>query len=136
MSITVNNMDDLRKVYLHDALFAGFEYDYKTRQIQMVCENRFAGKVHNLVFDNVISCKMQSCEFYSDDNTIMGHSVEKISHILDDLNAQKGEIPYLHRNSQLGKGIKFIVVEFELISGDTLEIICESVDHTETELKK
>ena len=136
MRINIENMDILRKVYLHDALFAGFTYDYKVRQIRMVCVNHFTRKLHELVFNNVVSSDLQSCCFYGDDNTIIGHSVQKTSPTLDKLYAKKEESTWVYNQSYLGKGAEFIAVEFELISGDTLEIICESVDHTETELSK
>ena len=86
------------------------------------------------MFNDVISSTLQSCEFWhpSPDVYYMWTKDESPTmEKLRELQAKEGD-----SLTRLGGNAEYIIVMIQLISGDTLEIICESVDHTETELKK
>ena len=134
MKINSENKDVLNKIYLHDAIFTGFTYDYAERQIKIVCENRCTGKLHELAFENVISSVLQSCEFWGPSPEVYGMWTEEKSSVLEKLYEQQLAEDPMWVYSQMKKDNNYIIAVIQLISGDKLEIICESVDHTESEL--
>lgn len=135
MRFVYENREELDKEYLHDGVFEGYQYHYEKRQIEMSCIDGFFTKRIHLVFNNVIFSEMQSCEFWGSCARIyeIWHEDEsfQMKYLQDILKSDKNKYDI----NQLTEGIDFIQVKIQIISGDTLFIICESLDWTEEELK-
>ncbi len=135
MRFVYRNRHELDKMYLHDGIFEGYYYNYEKRQVKMSCIDGFYSKRVHLVFNNVVFSEMQSCEFWYPTARIYaiwhedeGRQMKYLQDILE-LNKEKYDI------NQLTEGIDFIQVKLQILSGDTLFVICESLDWTEEELK-
>lgn len=136
MRFTYENRDQLDKQYIHDSFFEGFYYDYEKRQISFSCMDGLFEKRINLLFDNVIFTEMQSCEFWGPGNSIyaMWHEEDthQMRHLKDTANLNKGK----YDDSFFTDEKKYIQIQIQLNSGDSLLIICESMEWNEKSLNK
>lgn len=133
MIFNYSNRYEINDLYVHDSLFKGYSYDYQKRQITFSCENHYLKKSFNFEFSNVIFSKLQSCCFWGA-NCFYIYDIE-LKENTDDFKQLmniKNIKPDWFKHSYLDKNnIKYITVEILLNSGDTLLIICESVNLTE-----
>lgn len=131
-----NNKEMIDELYIHDSVYEGFQYDYDERQVTLVCKNYYLNKTYNFKFLNVIFCKLQSCCFWGCNGFYIHHmELKDDADDLENLMSIKDTKPDWYEHSALDKGIKYICVEFLINSGDTLLIICESIDLTEIEFE-
>lgn len=125
MHITSSNKQQFDVYHYHDAWFHGFNYDYYNRTITFNMEDAWKYDHFDFVFNNVIFFEVQSCTFW-------GGSVDLYDAWIRD------ELPELDKlydlpdnrfgNSALDSNIEYIGIELKVKSGDTILIICESVD--------
>ena len=132
MYFDYSNRKDLEEICVHDSVFYGFEYNYSEKQIKFNCDYSFERTNHSFVFNNVIFLNVQTCFFWCDGGSnILWLSVEDDSVYMDELYRLKAKNEPCY-NSCLDKDISYLQLEFQLNSGDTIFIICESVDVEET----
>lgn len=131
MYFNYSNRKDLESIYIHDSVYYGFEYNYSEKQIKFSCDNAYYNTNHLFIFNNVIFFNVQGCRFWSNLSNFTGFSVEEDSVYMDELYRLKAKNEPCY-NSCLDKDISYLQLEFELNSGDTFFIICESVDVEET----
>lgn len=132
MRINYSNKEVLDEQYMHDSEFTGFSYEYDTRQIRFSCENWYMKKISHLLFKNVAYCESQSCGFWGKDiKRIYWVSVDDSPEAMERLRKlqeeKKDRFPSFIESGQ------FLQVLIELISGDTLLIICEELEFEEEE---
>lgn len=132
-----NNKEEFDKIYLHDAIFEGFNYDYDKREICFTCKHYDTNKIYNFKFHNVIYSKLQSCSFWNGGNSVYDiYSTEmpdEFTQLIQDIQnnaAINFEVSYLNR------GITYIAIETTINSGDTLLIVCENVEVSKSELNE
>lgn len=89
MRITCANKQQLDEIYIHDALFDGFSYDYERRTIGMVCSKPWEYWRVSLCFENVIFFSHQSCDFWGRGENVMWLSVVENPEALQKLLAKQ-----------------------------------------------
>ena len=131
MIINASNKEiiNTRAVYIHDSIFTGFIYDYRNRQLDFTCENFYYKVRHTFVFKNVVLINMQSCSFWHSGRNILDMSSKNDSSQLEELIELQNQHQDLFQGSYLDRGIPYIIVEILINSGDTLQIVCESIDY-------
>lgn len=134
MLFDYSNKALLNDIYVHDADFTGFTYDYKNREIKLQCRNDFLEKMQSFVFHNVIVSKMQSCAFWGNGYNFYDMSTVDPAPELDALYKRLHENETIYKNTYLNGDTHYIGVEFIVNSGDELLIVCESVEYTEETL--
>lgn len=132
MYFDYSNRKDLEEICVHDSVFYGFEYNYAKKQIKFNCDYSFNMTKTSFVFNNVIFFNVQSCKFWGTAINILWLNVEDESSYMNELNKVQTENAENYKYSSLDKGISYLQLEFQLNSGDTNFIICESVDAEET----
>lgn len=133
MYFDYSNRKDLEEICVHDSVFYGFEYNYSEKQIKFNCDYSFERTNHSFVFNNVIFFNVQTCFFWCVGGpNILWLSVKDESSYMDELNKVQTENEKLYKYSCLDRDICYLQLEFQLNSGDTIFIICESVDVEET----
>lgn len=128
MIINCRNSKIIDNIYIHDSIFSGFSYNYKSREIFLECEQRYLNKRFRFLFHNVILCNMQSCSFWHGGNSILDISLEESSSQMNELIEIQNQHKELYKGSYLDQGISYLQIKFEINSGDILFIICESFD--------
>ncbi len=126
MHITSLNKNQFESFHYHDAWFQGFNYDYANRTITFSMEDSWVYSHFDLVFNNVIYFEAQSCTFWGGSEDLYDAYVRDELPELDklyELNDKNG-----FGGSRLDDNIDYIGIELIVKSGDTLLIICESVD--------
>ena len=131
MRITCANKQQLDEVYIHDALFDGFSYDYERRTIRMVCSKPWEYWRVSLCFENVIFFSHQSCDFWGRGGNVMWLSVVENPEALQKLLAKQAEDPNLYQHSWLDRGIDYLALELVTNSGSELLVICEALEMLE-----
>ena len=130
-----NNKEEFDKIYLHDAIFKGFNYDYDKREIVFSCKHYYANKIYNFKFYNVIYSKLQSCYFWGGGNNVYDiYCTETPNEFVQLIHDIQSNEPQNFEYSYLDRGITYIAVEIMINSGDALLIMCESVEVSENEL--
>lgn len=123
-------LDD--ELYIHDSIFTGFSYDYDKKHILLKCQNLYLNKVFNFAFNNVIVTNMQTCGFWGiGANAIYAIDVLDKFHQLDELMELKKTKPDWFNNSALDTDKLLIIVQIIINSGDTITIVCSTVDFNE-----
>lgn len=127
MHITSENKNQFDIYHYHDAWFKGFNYDYCNRKISFSMEDSWEYDHFDFVFNNVIYFEAQSCTFWGGSEDLYDAYI-------------RDELPELERIKAFGSeheswsldmfnnGTHYIGVELIVKSGDTILIICESVD--------
>lgn len=144
MNINYTNRDEINRLYLHDSIFCGFTYDYEKRQIEFSCkgfelkkrenlqsetdDTDMLPRIYNFQFNNIVLCDMQSCVFWGKSSRIYGVWVEEQSPKFDELMEIQKANAENYQGSYLDKEIKYFAFILQMISGDILTIVCESVD--------
>lgn len=126
MHITSANKEQFDIYHYHDAWFQGFNYDYANRRITFSMEDEWEYDHFDLVFNNVIYFEAQSLSLWGGGVNLYHAHVRDELPELDKLYALRDKNDFGH--SELDANIDFIGIELIVNSGDTLLIICESVD--------
>lgn len=151
MIFNYENEDEINQIYVHDAMFCGYVYDYSNRTISFQCEDYFRGKKLLFLFRNVAYYEMISCQFWGESderlNGLSSSSQSPAFQKLSRLQKEKEEsdkkafaMQGLSYNPAFSKclwnyGIGYFQVEFEFISGDYLIIVAEQLEFEETEFE-
>lgn len=130
MHIEYSNRELLENVRVHDSAFDGFEYLYIKRQVKFNCTDSFDRKNFSFVFNNVIYFDVQSCYFWGEGANILWLSLVDDKSQINELLELKNDDWHGFLNEEQF----FVQVEFQLNSGDTIFIICESIDIDEDEM--
>lgn len=134
MLINYSNREETDKIYLHDSEFEGFKYDYENRQITMTCKNYYFKKISYFKFNNVIFSRLQSCGFWGFTLRIYAiYVIETPVEFVQEIANVQEERPDWIKSSYIGDGTEFFAVEIKVISGDAFQIVCESIEYTESE---
>lgn len=134
MMINYSNREETDKIYLHDSEFEGFKYDYENRQITMTCKNYYFKKIYDFKFNNVVFNRLQSCGFWGFTFRIYAiYVIEIPDDFIREIADVQEERPDWIENSYIGDGTEYFAVEIKVISGDALQIVCESLEYTESE---
>lgn len=133
MMINYSNRVETDKIYLHDSEFEGFKYDYENRQITMTCKNYYFKKIYDFKFNNVVFNRLQSCGFWGFTFRIYAiYVIEIPDDFIRKIADVQEERPDWIENSYIGDGTEYFAVEIKVISGDALQIVCESLEYTES----
>ena len=155
--INRNNLEELEKLYMHDAMFPGYTYDYPNRSLSFRCENIVYEKEFSFekeflfLFKNVVYYEMVSCHFWGESgeriNCLVPSGQSPIFQKLSQLQKEEDEIskkaceehgisyhPSL-RKSYWNRGTEYFQVEFEFFTGDRLIIIAEELELEENDLQ-
>lgn len=127
MHITNDNKNEFEKFYLHDALFKGFSYDYSYSKIAFSMKYEWLHKRYDFVFNNVVFFSTQSFQLWDGGSNVYYAYIKDELPELEKMKDFGGENNYSSLDT-FNKGVDYIGVEFILNSGDTILIICESVD--------
>ncbi len=137
MIYNYNNKEEFDKIYLHDSIFEGFNYNYDDREISFLCKHYYVNKIYNFRFHNVIYSKLQSCFFWGGGNCVYDiyctETPDEFKKLIHDVQTNK-HIYFEH--SYLDRGINYVTIEIMINSGDSLIIICESVEVLENDLNE
>lgn len=137
MLYNYNNKNEFDKIYLHDAIFEGYNYDYDKREISFSCKYYEVNKIYNFNFHNVIYSKLQSCSFWHGGNSVYDiyctETPDEFTNLIHDVQTNE---PVNFEYSFLDRGINYITIKIMINSGDALLIICESVEVSESELSE
>lgn len=132
MRFSYDNRAELDEQHIHDSDFEGYQYDYEDRNIKILCIDRFNRRKISLTFNNVIFSEMQSCLFWGGGNNIyhMWHEENspQMQRLLEYQKSENLDSEYLMGD------VKYLEVQMQILSGDMLFIICESLDWTEEPL--
>ena len=142
MKIDYTNKQQFDDIYLHDAVFEGFSYVYEKREIRFDCTHDWLKKRNAFRFSNVIFFEMQGCRFWGPCANIyhgwVEENAEPFQRLLemqreDEEKAPKdGDRSY----SLLADGTEYFAVCIQMLSGDKLLIICESIDWEESAISE
>ena len=112
VKINWENRREINSLYIHDSTFEGLAYDYANRHILLKCINYYEKKNFDIIFENVIFCNIQSCNFWGEGKNIL--------------------VIYLDDDAvQLKKFIE-IQVGIDINSGDQILIGWECVEYNES----
>ena len=126
MNICYKNRNMLETVDIHDYSFDGFTFDYLKKMVCIECQKLPNKQKIKICFNNVILCNWQGCNFWHGGDNVMWISVEENSPQLSglyDIQKVNG-----YKITALDQGIKYIEIELRLNSGDSLFVICQSID--------
>lgn len=116
------------EIYLHDSVFDDIIYNYLNRTIEISFNSYFLKKTYNFTFKNVLCLSVQSCELWGPSDRVAAWE------IMDDnskfINEIKSNKYYDEKTSYPME--EFIGILFQLVSGDEIYILCESISIAET----
>ena len=131
MNINYHNIQLSKNLYMHDSIFFGYCYDYDKRTIHLTLLNELKNVIQKIVLNNVIISQLQGCSFWGGGNAIYYVCCYAEHPLFDQLNQIKAENIRNIEGSYLDMGINYIVFELQVNSGDSMCVICESVDYDE-----
>lgn len=129
MYINNSNRNLLDSINVHDSVFDGFEYLYSERQIRFNCNYSINKKSYSFIFNNVIYFNVQSCWFWGAGPNILCFNVADDSSHIEELTKLKKDW-----HGFLNDDVSYLQIEFQLNSGDTIFIMCESIDINEYDM--
>lgn len=127
MIITFENQQEFSKLCLHDSIYSGFVYDYETQMVKMSCENHLESKRIALTFQRVVALNAQSCCFWGASNRIYDVWIDEEPEYFSKLLHIQAENARQYSLSNLDRGVSYISIAIQLISGDVIQITCESI---------
>lgn len=131
MRINKLNCDILQTkgAYVHDALFTGFFYDYKQKQIKFeAMEQGFQNKKYKFTFENVIGFNMSCTDFWGSSHYIYDWEAIPANEYLLINRLKKEALNNDFHNSRVLYPIEYFETKLILISGDELTIACEWIE--------
>ena len=132
MRIDYSNKEviDSKDIYVHDAVFTGFNYDYENNIIEFEVIEYYYKKHFKFKFGNVFGFEMLSCDFW-------GHSPHINVWYTSDTNDLSTKMKDIQREKKwelrLKDTNKWVESIISFISGDTLTIVCEYIEFEENE---
>lgn len=132
MRIDYSNKEviDSKDIYVHDAVFTGFNYDYENNIIEFEAIEYYYKKHFKFKFCNVLGFEMLSCDFW-------GHSPHINVWYISDTNDLSTKMKDIQREKKwelrLEDTSKWVESIIAFISGDTLTIVCEYIEFEEHE---
>lgn len=137
MRIDFTNKDIInsKEIYVHDAVFTGFNYNYKNKYIIFECEETYYRKKFYFKFLNVFGFKMRECDWWGESQRILDWEAVDINN--NSLTRELIEFRSDENQSISRLTNPNIIIEsvFTLISGDTFTIVCEYIDFYEEEIQ-
>ena len=137
MRIDYKNIDMLEEsgsLYVHDAIFSGFSYNYDENLISFEAENHYENSRLKFSFINVLGVKILCADFWGSSNRLhICESGKDYNYpLLNELKErdQKDGIPK-ERISTLDNAVEII---FTLVSGDCIDIVCEYLEFDTMEM--
>ena len=127
--IDYKNKEIIEKLYVHDAYFTGFKYDYPENRIYIEAIEYYYGKKFHITFHDVIFFEMQSLDFWGKSLRILDWELcaKKNSSFAEIIENNKEDFKYARR-----KNVEDIIESVIVItSGDTLTIFCDNIDFVE-----
>ncbi len=124
---------EIEKIRVHDSTFSGFEYRAKESTLEITCIRQEDERRFEFRFENVVGVKLQSCAFWGGGNNVLCVYAEDHGTLLEAFRRKQAENEALYSGSKLAKGTPFITVTFEINSGDTLSVCCETVRVSESD---
>ena len=120
-----------RKIYVHDSVFMGFNYDYNNQKILLKLTDNYEMKNHEFSFHNVYFTEIQSCDSWGKSPHVFELTLLSENNII--FTKLNERVRSEHYPSSRLEGLeRLVVIEFLLTSGDTLIIACEYIDILET----
>lgn len=99
----------------------------------MTCKNYYLKKIYDFKFNNVVFNRLQSCGFWGFTFRIYAiYVIEIPDDFIREIADVQEERPDWIENSYIGDGTEYFAVEIKVISGDALQIVCESLEYTES----
>ena len=127
MIITSKNQQEFSRLCLHDSIYSGFVYDYETQSIMLSCENHCENRCFDLTFRKVVALNAQNCCFWGSSNRIYGAWIDDKPEYFEKLLYIQAENAELFSLSKLDRGVSYVSITIQLISGDEIHITCESI---------
>ncbi len=121
---------DSKDIYVHDAVFTGFNYDYENNIIEFEAIEYYYKKHFKFKFCNVLGFEMLSCDFWGRSphiNVWYTSDTNDLSTKMKDIQREK---KWELRLKDTNKWVESII---SFISGDTLTIVCEYIEFEENE---
>lgn len=130
MKINYKNEKEVEKIYVHDAFFEAFQYDYMKKEINIKLNNIFINKKHKCIFKAVIYCEIIGTELWGQVERIIDWEIIENSKKLNELLLadKKDNNDYINSLFKRKPNVKYITTKFTLNSGDIVLIICEEID--------
>lgn len=130
MKINYKNKKEVEKIYVHDAFFETFQYDYIKKEINIKLNNIFINKKHKCTFKEVIYYEIIGIELWGQVERIIDWEIVEDSKKLNELVLadKKTDFDYINSLFKRKPNVKYITTKFTLNSGDTVLIICEEID--------
>ena len=125
---------DSKDIYVHDAVFTGFNYDYEKNIIEFEAIEYYYKKHFKFKFCNVLGFEMLSCDFWGRSLRILDWQSANFtkSEIVPKFLKLNNDDKNIYNCSRL-KDNKYFETLFTFISGDTLTIVCEYIEFEENE---
>lgn len=112
---------------LHDSVYIKSQYDYSEKNLILYLEPYFDDGYGKIVFCNVIAYEAETCEFWgkSDRVNAMGYIEEEKSVLIKKVfeKATQKHFSLLIKSKEC-----YMELLVELISGDYIRVLCESVE--------
>lgn len=129
MIIDKNNLCNIEKIHLHDALFKNIIYDHLNKTITICFESEWEDVDYLFEFKNLLYYEMTCCDFWGGGFNVVSWSVSDCSGIPDKILIKaQNENPESSSYMDLSD---YFVIEIIINSGDKLKIFCSSVVITE-----
>ncbi len=133
MHYNFKNQQAINDLYLHDFIFTGFSYDYYTKKVMFSC--RKLEKAYDFIFHNVLKINMQSGFAWGEIDRIydivLGDCTDEIKRTSEIHSGQEAGAD----TANIKLNISYISIEFPILSGDVLTIVCESMDCFESDVR-
>ena len=129
MIINYENVELIKFPYVHDAVFEGLCYNYYPKKISFSLQNTYINTTVNCILNNVLFFEMQGCSFWGGGNALYYASCYKKHDFLQRIQERVCTETTAHPNwYSISKNTHYIVFELIINSGDTLLVVCESVE--------
>lgn len=125
------DMVNSKEVCVHDAVFNGFMFDYENKVVTFEADENFNGNKIRLSFYNVLELKMGNYESWGESPYIFDLCVEKYYNEMLLNNDEDSNRCVKKHYSEEFLFNRYIKSTLTLVSGDTLNIICEYIIYDE-----
>lgn len=127
MIISFKNQQAFNELYLHDSIFLNFNFDYEHRMIKISYKNHEEQKLYELTFRQVVAFQAQTCCFWGPSSRIYHAWIDEDPVYFESLLRIQAENAEKYSSSNLDRGLSYISIVLQLISGDDIRITCESI---------
>lgn len=128
MHVTSKNLETIDDIYVHDSDFSSFFYDYKDRRLNLALTNHHLKQTISLCFNNVIYFNMQSCCFWGPSSMVYDMWSDPSPVFFQELQKKRETNYEEFYQSYLDRDCTYISIIIKIVSGDELQVTCESVD--------